>query len=72
MYINHEEETSYTTRYQESFLQYVENQYCAKHWQVPVIKPERVLSSNLIPSPMASWSDQSSFDPYDMSSNDKE
>jgi len=31
MDINPEDETSYTTHYQEAFLKYVENEYCAKH-----------------------------------------
>jgi len=31
MDINLEDETSYTTQYQEAFLKYVENEYCAKH-----------------------------------------
>jgi len=34
--INPEDETSYTTQYQEAFLKYVENEYCAKHQRVPV------------------------------------
>jgi hypothetical protein len=38
MDINPEDETSYTTQYQEAFLKYVENEYCAKHRRVPVIK----------------------------------
>jgi hypothetical protein len=29
MYINLEDETSYTTQYQEAFLKYMENEYCA-------------------------------------------
>jgi len=29
--INPEDETSYTTQYQEAFLKYVENEYCTKH-----------------------------------------
>jgi len=39
---------------------------------VPVDKHERLPSSNLIPSAMASGSCQSSFDPYDLSSDDEE
>jgi len=31
MDINPEDETSYTTQYQEACLKYVENEYCAKH-----------------------------------------
>jgi len=70
--INPEDETSYTTQYQEAFLKYVENGYCAKHRRVPVNKHESLPSSNLIPSAMASGFCQSSFDPYDLSSDDDE
>jgi hypothetical protein len=72
MDINPEDETSYTTQYQEAFLKYVENEYCAKHRHVPVNKLETVPSCNLVPSAMASGSYQSSFDPYDLSSDDEE
>ena len=72
MDINPEDETSYTTQYQEAFLMYVENEYCAKHRRVPVNKLETVPSSNLVPSAKASRSYQSSFDPYDLSSDDEE
>jgi len=33
-----DDKTSYTTQYQEAFLKYVENEYCAKHRRVPVNK----------------------------------
>ena len=33
-----EDETSYATQYQEAFLKYVENEYCAKHRRLPVTK----------------------------------
>jgi len=72
MDINPEDETSYTTQYQEAFLKYVENEYCAKHQRAPVNKLETVPSSNLVPSAMASGSYQLSFDPYDLSSDDEE
>jgi hypothetical protein len=72
MDINHEDETSYTTQYQEAFLKYVENEYCAKHQRVPVNKLETVPRSNLVPSTPASGSYQPSFDPYDLSSDDVE
>jgi hypothetical protein len=52
--INPEDETSYTTQYQEVVLKYVENKYCAKHRHVPVNKLETVPSSNLILSGIAS------------------
>jgi hypothetical protein len=72
MDINPEDETSYTTQYQEPFLKYVENEYCAKHRCVPVNKLETIPSSNLLPSGMGSGSNQVSFDPYDSSSDDEQ
>jgi hypothetical protein len=39
---------------------------------VPVNKLETVTTSNLVPSAPASGSYQSSFDPYDLSSDDEE
>jgi len=69
---NPEDETFYTTQYQEAFLKYVENEYSAKTLHVPVNHPESVPSSNLIPSATALGSGQSSLDPYDSSSNDEE
>jgi len=72
MDINPEDETSYITQYQEAFLKYVENEYCAEHRRAPVNKLETVPSSNVVPSATASGSYQSSFDPYDLSSDDEE
>jgi hypothetical protein len=70
--INPEDKTSCTTQYQEAILKYVENEYCAKHRRVLVNELETVPSSKLVPSAMASWSYQSSVDPYDLSSDDEE
>jgi len=50
----------------------VENEYCAKHRRAPVNKLETVPSSNLVPSTTASGSYQSSYDPYDLTSDDEE
>jgi len=72
MDINPEDETSYTTQYQYAFLKYVENEYCAKCRRVPINKLETVPSSNLVPSATVSGFYQSSFDPYDLSSDDEE
>jgi len=71
MDINPEDVTCYTTKYQQAFLKYMENEYCAKHRRVQVNKFETVQSSNLIPSATASESYQSSFHRYDSSSNDE-
>ena len=50
----------------------MENEYCTKHRCVPVNKPNSVRSNNLVPSSMASGCGKSSFDPYDLSSDDEE
>jgi hypothetical protein len=50
MDINSDDETCYTTQYQQAFLKYVENEYCATHQCVPVNKLETIPSSNLLPS----------------------
>jgi len=71
-HIHPKDETSYTTQYQEAFFEYVENEYCVWHGREPVIEPESVPSNNVFPSPTASVSGQSSFDPYDLSSYDEE
>jgi len=70
--INPEDETSYTTQYQEAFLKYAENEYCAKHRRELVNKLETVPTSNLFHSATASGSYQSSFDPDDLCSDDEE
>jgi len=72
MDIHPEDETSYTTQYQLASLKYVHNEYCANHRCLPVTKPEYILKNNLVSSAMASRSGQSSSDPYDLSSYDKE
>jgi len=63
MDINPEEEISCTTQYQEAFLKYVENEYCAKCRRFSVTKHEQLPKNDFIPSAMASQSGQSSFDP---------
>jgi len=72
MDINPEDETSNSTQYQEAFLKYVQNEYCAKHRRVPVNTQECLPRSNLIASATAPGSCQSFFDPYDWSSDDEE
>jgi hypothetical protein len=70
--INPKHETSYTVQNQEVFLNYVEYEYCAKHQHVLVNRPASFPSRNLIASVMVSGSGQSSFDPYDLPSDDKQ
>jgi hypothetical protein len=53
MDINAEDETSYTTHFQDAFLMYVENEYYAKHQRVPVNTLQTIPNSNAIPSVMA-------------------
>jgi len=72
MDINTEDETSYTTQYQEAFLKYVEIEYSAKHQRVPVNKFGTIQNTNFVPSATASRSYQLFFDPYDLSSDDEE
>jgi hypothetical protein len=72
MDINPEDETSYTTQYQGAFLNDVETDYCAKHRHVTINTHQGLPSSNHISSATPSQSCQSSFDPYDLSSNDEE
>jgi hypothetical protein len=70
MDINPEDEISYMIQYQEAFLKYVEKEYCAKHRQLLVIKPNNTLNNNLSSFKMDSRSGQSSCDPYVLSSSD--
>jgi len=72
MDINPVDETSYTTQYQEAFLKYVENKYGAKHRRMPLIKSDNTLINTLSSFQMAARSGQSSYDPYDLSSDDDE
>jgi hypothetical protein len=70
--INPDDDTSYTTIYQDALLNYVENEYSTIHNRFPVSKPEHVPNNNLVFSAVASSSDHSSYDPSDLSSNDEE
>jgi len=71
MDMNPDDETFYTTQYQEAILKYVENEYCAKHRCVLVNQHQRMQRSNLVPSATALASSQSFFDAYDLSSDDE-
>jgi len=72
MYINSEDETSYTTQSQETFPQYVESEYCTKNRRLLVDKSKCIPNHNFVSFAMASISGQSSYDPYDLSSDDEE
>jgi len=71
MDMNPEDETSFTIQYQEACLQYVEREYCSKHRWMFVIQPENVPHSNIFLSAEVSGFGQSSFDSYNLSSDDK-
>jgi len=71
MDINPGDEAFYNTQYPQAFLQNVEDEFCAKQWHVMVNKHESLPTNNLIPSAMALGSCQSSFDPYDLCSDDE-
>jgi len=72
MVIIPEDEKSYTTQYQEAFLKYVENEYSDKHRHERVNTQQSLPKSNSIRSETVFGSCQSSFDPYDLSSDDKD
>jgi len=70
--IDPEDETMYTTQYQEAVLKYMENESSAKQRRVPVNKQESSMSNNLTHSEKVLGSCRSSFDPYDLCSDDEE
>jgi hypothetical protein len=72
MDINPEDETSYTTQYQEASLKNMENEYCTKHRRLPVTKFDNTQNNNLRSFEMAAKYGQSSYDQYDLSSDDDE
>jgi len=72
MDINPEDETSYDTQYQEVFVKYVDNKYYAKHRLLPVTNPDSTPNNNLVSSAMASRSGQSTYDAYDLCSDEEE
>jgi hypothetical protein len=69
---NLEDNTSYTTQYQQAFLMQVEIEYYAKHRGVLVIKLESIASNNHFPSSIASGSGQSACHSYNVCSNAEE
>jgi hypothetical protein len=71
MHIDPEDKTSYTIQQIEAFLKNVEDEHCAKHRCMLANNLESLLSSNLVPSAMASGYWQSSINQYDVSSNDE-
>jgi len=65
-------DTFYNSHYQPAFPKNVENEYCTKHWSVPIHKPGSVPNSNLIPSSTLSGFCPSFLDPYDLCSEGEE
>jgi len=72
MDINPDGETYAIAQYHNSCWKYVENQKCAIHGSLPLIKPKSIPSNNLFSSTMSLTFGQSSYDPYVVSSNDEE
>jgi len=70
MDINPEDETFYTTQYQGALVNNVNNEYCAKHRRMYIIKPDNVPDRNHLPSGKASGFGQLSVDRYDLCTND--
>jgi hypothetical protein len=70
--INPEDETSNPTEYQEGLLDDRGNANRAKHQCLPVNEPENIRNNNLFSSTMAYGSGHTSYQPYDLSSNDEE
>jgi hypothetical protein len=68
---NPEDKTSYTIQYHDVFLKYMKNKYCAKHRRFPVVKSKSLLINILFFSAKASRSGPSSYNPYDLCSDDK-
>jgi len=67
-----EDNTSYTTQYQDALLKYVVYENCEKHRLLSFITLETVPSNYLSSSAITSGADQCSCDPYDSSSKDEE
>jgi len=72
IHMNTEDETFWTTHYQQVWQKYVENEYCAKYIRFSFIQCERILNNNLISSILHFHSHQTSLDPSDLSSDDEE
>jgi len=68
---NPENETSYSTQHLKVFGKYMENGYCAKYEHFPVIESKCVPGNIHFSCVIGSRCGQSSYDPYDLSSNDK-
>jgi hypothetical protein len=69
---NPENKKSFTTKYQVAFLKYVENEYCAKHPQMSVIKSKNDLHTHFLPPAKASGLGPWCFNVYDLSTDDDE
>jgi len=70
--MNTMDKTSYCTQSEQVILKDVGNGYTANLSHGPVNRPESISSNNYVPCAMASASTQSSFNPWDLSSDDEE
>jgi hypothetical protein len=71
MHNNPEDETYYTAQYRKAYLKDLENKSCANHRRARVNKLESVPSCHFVHSRTGSGSYQSSFDTYDLPSDDE-
>jgi len=67
-----EDKSSYTTQYQEVFLEYWKHEYCTKHRRLSLIESDSIPYINLFPTGKASSSAQSWYDPYTVYGDDDE
>lgn len=72
MDIDPADQAFYTTQYQQPFEKFIEHEYCAKHRRLHIIEPDSLPTNNVFSSAMASWSGQSLYDPYGLSSEDED
>jgi hypothetical protein len=69
---NPEDEESFTAQYKDAFLKYVEREYCSSSKLPTAAKQETDEITDMLSTPPRSGPGQSSWDPYDLSSDDEE
>lgn len=70
--VSPEEEGSFTAQYKDAFLKYVEREYCGRSSSPAAIKTETDSSTDPFAPTTASGPGESSYNPYDLSSDDDE